>query len=165
MKITCLIIFLLFPFLIYGQEVNSELKNEINKIDSIIQLTNNTETNFSEGIAEGPIIYQSMFKKNGGWEAYFLYKNLNDNPPIRIKYNEGGNKAYKKFEFYYQNGKLIFAKLNVNFYRGKEKNNPIEKRFYFKNSKLISESNSKSENYGEDYIMQTENYVRKMIYE
>ena len=62
-RITYLIGFLIFPFLIYGQEVNSELKNEINKIDSIIQLTNSTDKNYSEGIAEGPIIYNSLFKK------------------------------------------------------------------------------------------------------
>ena len=164
-RITYLIGFLIFPFLIYGQEVNSELKNEINKIDSIIQLTNSTDKNYSEGIAEGPIIYNSLFKKNGGWDAYFLYKDINDNPPIRIKYSEAGNKAYKQFEFYYQNGKLIFAKLNVNFYRGKHKNKPIEKKYHFKNSKLISDSNPELENYGVDYLTQTERYVRKMIYE
>ena len=164
-KITYLIGLLFLPILIYGQNLKSELRNELNKIDSIVDLTNRTEKNYSEGIAEGPIINKSIFRKNGGWEAYFLYKEQNGNPPLRIKYNEAGYKTYQKFEFYYQNGELIFAKLNVDFYRGKRKNKPIEKKYYFKNKKLISDSKPELENYGTEYIKRTEETVRIMIYE
>ena len=60
---------------------------------------------------------------------------------------------------------LIFAELNVEFYRGKRKNKPIEKKYYFKNSKVISESKPELENYGFEYIKRTEKTVRKLIYE
>ncbi|NEV95035.1 hypothetical protein G3567_12900 [Psychroflexus sp. YR1-1] len=164
-KITYLIGVLFFPILIYGQNLKSELSNELNRIDSIVDLINRTEKNYSEGIAEGPIISKNVSKKNGGWEAYFLYKEQDDNLPLRIKYNQASHKTYQKFEFYYQNQEMIFAKLNVNFYRGKRKNNPIEKKYYFKNSNLISDSNPKLKNYGVEYIKETEKRVRKMIYE
>ena len=45
------------------ENLKSELRNELNKIDSIVDLTNRTEKNYSEGIAEGPIIYKSIFRK------------------------------------------------------------------------------------------------------
>lgn len=165
MKITYLIGLLIFPILVYSQNDNSDLKNGLNKIDSIVELTNRTEKNYSEGIAEGPIIYKRIFKKNGKWEAYFLYKQQSENPPIRIKYYETGNKTYEKFEFYYQNKELIFSKLSVKFYRGKRKDETIGKKYYFKNSKLIFESSSELENYNEKYILRTDKIVRKMIYE
>ena len=164
MKITYLIGFLLLPILIFGQNLKSELMNEQNKIDSIVNLINRNEKQYSEGIAEGPIIYKSIFRKNGGWEAYYLHKE-DENIPLRIKYNEAGYKTYKEFEFYYENGKLIFAKLNVDFYRGKRKNRPAEIKYYFKNSKLISKSKLELEKYGTEYIQLTEQSVRKMLYD
>ena len=164
-KITYIIVVLFLPFIVYGQNLKSELETELRKIDSIVALTNSSEKNYSEGIAEGLIKYKSIFRKKGGWEAYYLYENPDENPPLRIKYNEAGYKTYEQFEFHYKNGNLIYAKLNVDFYRGKRKNKPIEKRYYFKNSQLFSDSNSELEKYNEEYIIRTEKYVREMIYE
>ncbi|TQI71199.1 hypothetical protein JM79_2126 [Gramella sp. Hel_I_59] len=165
MRITYFIGLLFLPFLISGQNLKPKLKEEVNKIDSIVSLTNRTEKNYSEGIAEGPIIYKSLLMKNGGWEAYYLYEKQNDNPPIRILYNEAGYKRYQKFEFYYQNRELIFAKLKVDFYRGKRKNKPIEKEYYYQNSKLLLETNSELKGYGEEYIKLTEKSIRQMIFQ
>ena len=165
MRFTYLIGLLFIPILTFGQNLKPKLEEEINKIDSVVSLTNRTENNYSEGIAEGPIIYKSVFRKNGGWEAYYLYEKQNDNPPIRILYNEAGYKTYKKFEFYYQNRELIFAKLKVDFYRGKRKDKPVEKEYYYQNSKLILETNSETKGYGEEYIKLTEKSIRQMIYQ
>lgn len=163
-KILYLIEFLFFSILIYGQNPQSDLINELKKTDSIVNFININEKKYSEGISEGPIITKSIFRKNGGWEAYFLYEEKKDNPPIRIKYNESKHKTYQRFEFYYRNEQLIFVKLNVDFYNRKRKNNPIEKKYYFKNSELIFESDPEIDNYKSEYIKQTEQTVRSMIY-
>lgn len=159
------IAFLFFSTLIFGQNLQLDLIKELQKTDSIVNSININEKKYSEGIAEGSIITKSIFRKNGGWEAYFLYKEKKDNPPLRIKYNESKYKTYQKFEFYYTNEQLIFVKLNADFYNRKRKNNPIEKKYYFKNSELIFESNPEIDNYKLEYIKQTEQTVLKMIYE
>ncbi len=159
------IAFLFFSILIYGQNPKSDLLNELKETDSIVNFINRNEKKYAEGIAEGPIITKSIFRKNGGWEAYFLYKEKKDNPPLKIKYNESKYKVYQRFEFYYKNDELIYTKLNVDFYNRKKRNNPIEKKYYFKNSELIFESNPEIDYYKSEYIKQTEQTVRKMIYE
>jgi hypothetical protein len=117
------------------------------------------ENSFEEGIAEGLIKFKSLFRKNGGWTAYYLYENENDNPPLRIKYNESTKKGYDEFEFYYKDDSLIFAKYIQAFNKGRVS----QKIFYYENRKLIhSTSLDKFED--SRYIKQTEKDVRNLIY-
>lgn len=165
MKITLLFGLLILCNHTFGQNNKTDFKNELNKIDSIVKSINKNENKYLKGRAEGPIIYKCIFRKNGGWGAHYLYKNKNDKLPIRIKYNAADNRTYKKMKFYYQNGELIYSELKVKFYRGKRKNKPIEKKYYFENSKLIFESNSEIEDYNSEYITLTEKSTREMIFE
>ena len=161
-----IIIILFFPLVLFGQnnEPNIETLNKISRIMREVAKINLTEKDFNEGRAEGPMIYKSIFRKNGGWTAYFLYKNQKDNPPLRIKYSQTAKRGFEDFEFYYENGELIFAKLNVTINRGQNKGNQTERLFYFNNSDLIYATESDKEKYAE-YINRTEKSVRKMIYE
>ncbi|WP_121667378.1 hypothetical protein [Mesonia aquimarina] len=163
MKITYLIGLLLLPILSYGQNLKTELKNKLNKIDSIVELTNRTEKKYPKGIMEGPIIYSGIFKKNGGWEAYYLREN--DSIPLRIRYNLALRKTYESYEFYYSNGKLIYLNLNVTYYRRKNRNESFERKLYFKDSELIFDSNPKIKDYDVKNILETEETTREMIFE
>ena len=163
MKTTYIIGLLFLPILIFGQNQKTKLKNKLNKIDSIVELINKTEKKYPEGIMEGPIIYSGLFKKNGGWEAYNLREN--DSIPLRIRYNLALRKIYESYEFYYSNGKLIYINLNVTYYRRKKRNKPFERKLYFKDSKLIFDSNPKIKDYDIKNILETEETTRKIIFE
>ena len=160
------ILLLFFPIIIWGQNNNSETKNltEITKILREVVKINLTENEYDEGIAEGTIEFKSIFRKKGGWTAEYLYVNQNDNPPIRIKYNETAKKGYDDLEFYYRKGELIYAKLTETITRGKNKGKITERKFYYQNSELIYTTESEKEKYSE-YIKRTEKSVREMIYQ
>ena len=161
-----IIIILFFPLTLVGQnnDANIDNLNEITRITREVAKINLTEKEFNEGIAEGPIIYKSIFRKNGGWTAYYLYENQNDNPPLRIKYSQTAKKGYDEFEFYYKDGKMIFAKLTEFKNGGRNKGTETKRLFYYKDNELIYTTESEKEKYAE-YIKRTEKSVRKMIYE
>jgi len=161
-----IIIILFFPLTLIGQnnDANVETLNKVTRITREVTEINLTEKEFNEGIAEGPIIYKSIFRKNGGWTAYYLYEKQDDNPPLRIKYSQTAKKGYEEIEFYYRDGKLIFAKLTEIKNRGKNKGTETKYLFYYKNDELIYATESGKEKYAE-YIKRTEKSVRKLIYE
>jgi hypothetical protein len=144
--------------------VNVETLNKITRITREVAEINLTEKEFNEGIAEEPIIYKSIFRKNGGWTAYYLYEKQDDNPPLRIKYSQTEKKGYHEFEFYYRDGQMIFAKLTEIKNRGRNKGTETKRLFYYKDNELIYATESEKEKYAE-YIKRTEKSVRKMIYE
>ena len=162
MKNFCFLIFLIIYISSYGQNEKLEILNEKAKIDSIVEHINYNHNNYSEGIAEGSLVASNPDEK-GGWEVYYLYKDENVNSPIRLIYNEVLEETYKTFEFFYEKEELIFTSLHIDFYEGKGKHKPIEKKFYFKNSKLIYESNNDLKKYDTEYIQRTEEFVFKMI--
>jgi hypothetical protein len=161
-----IIIILFFPLTLVGQNNDAKVEtlNKITRITREVAEINLTEKEFNEGIAEGPIIYKSIFRKKGGWTAYYLYAKQNDNPPLRIKYSQTAKKGYDEFEFYYKDGKLIFAKLTEIKNRGKNKGTETKRLFYYKENELIYTTESEKEKYSV-YINRTEKSVRKMIYE
>ncbi len=162
MKNICFLIFLIVYISSYAQNEKLEILNEKAKIDSIVKHIDYNQNKYSEGIAEGSLVALNSDEK-GGWEVYFLYKDENVTKPIRLIYNEVLDETYKTFKFYYEKGELIFTSLNIDFYKGKLKHKPIEKKFYFKNSKLIYESNNELKKYDTEYIQRTEEIVFKMI--
>ena len=161
-----IIIILFLPLILVGQnnDANVENLNKVTRITQEIAEINLNEKEFNEGIAEGPIIYKSIFRKNGGWTAYFLYEKQEDNPPLRIKYSQTAKNGYDEFEFYYRDGKLIFAKLNEIKNRGKNKGTETNSLFYYKDNQLIYTTESEKEKY-DIYMKRTEKSVRNMIYQ
>ncbi|WP_417855643.1 hypothetical protein [Xanthomarina gelatinilytica] len=161
-----IIIILFLPLTLVGQnnDANVETLNKVTRITREVAEINLTEKEFNEGRAEGPIIYKSLFRKNGGWTAYYLHEKQDDNLPLRIKYSQTAKKGYDEFEFYYRDGKLIFAKLTEIKNRGKNKGTETKRLFYYKDDELIYTTESEKEKYAE-YIKRTEKSVRKMIYE
>lgn len=153
------------PIICFGQESN--LIEQKHKIDSYVKLIDNTENDYLEGIAEGPILDEdgSESESVGGWTAYYLYKNPDINPPLRIRFKIALPDTYEEYDLYYKNENLIFARVNVNFYEGKKKDEIFEKILYFSNGKLIWESKSDLIDYNSDSILQTDQFVRNMIYD
>ncbi len=164
MKIKYLIVFLTFPLFIFSQNIDEGLKTQLQKIDSIIESINKTDTKYSEGIIEGSIIYSGLFKKNGGWDAYYLYDKKNPKIPLRIRYNLALSKTYENYNFYYLNGELIYTRLSVKYYRRKKKNQSFERKYYFKNSTLILDTNPENENYDPENIIKKEKMTREIIF-
>jgi len=150
----------------FGQNDNATLEtlNKVAKIIAEVSKINLTEKEYDEGIAEGTIEFKSIFRRKGAWDAHFLYKNQNDNPPIRIKYSETAKKGYDDFEFYYVNERLIYAKFIKTITRGKDKGVIIDRKFYYENGNLIFTTASEKEKYS-DYIKRTEKTVRFLIYQ
>ena len=142
-----------------GQNKNKEVFNEKTRIDSIVQNINSNQKKYNEGIAEGSF-HATNPKEEGGWGAYYLYKE-NINFPVRIIYNEALEQTYKSYKFYYEAKELIFASLNVDFYN--EKNKSVKKSYYYKNSDLFYESKKEQKKYNSNYIKRTEQFVLKMI--
>ena len=143
-----------------GQNKKLEFINEKIRIDSIVQNINTNQKEYNEGIAEGPF-HATNPKEEGGWEAYYLYKEENNNSPVRIMYNEALEQTYKSYKFYYEDKELIFASLNVDFYN--EKNKSVKKSYYYKNSDIFYESKKEQKKFNSNYIKRTEEFVLKMI--
>jgi hypothetical protein len=59
-----------------------------------------------------------LFRKNGGWDAYYLSDNGNN--PLRIKYSQTGFKTVETYKLYYKNSELIYAEF-VEEYLNKKK--------------------------------------------
>lgn len=165
-KLRNIIIILLFPLTLVGQnnDTNVETLTKITRITREVAEINLTEKESIEGIAEGSIIHKSIFRKNGGWTAYYIYENEDDNPPLRINYSRTAKNGYDEFEFYYKEEKLIFAKMTEIKKRGKNKGTKTKRLFYYKNNELIYTTESEKEKY-DIYIKRTEKNVRNNIYQ
>jgi hypothetical protein len=129
MKYLKIIILLLYSILSYGQENSSQLKNQLSEIENYTKFIDRTSKEHKEGIAEGTIIYKSLFRKNGAWEAYYLKDSLNN--PLRIKYNQTGFKINETYTMYYEKSKLCYAEFVEEYLNKKSKTNQTS--FYFEN--------------------------------
>jgi len=134
------ILFLIYSVLFFGQ--SNDFTAEKIKIENYVKLIDSTQNNYREILAEGPIIYKSLFKKNGGWGAYNLNKKNEPDIPLRIKYNASKDKMHEDLKIYYKNGKIIFASLIITNYKRKWKvYKKIEKKFYFFDNQMILQQN------------------------
>ena len=162
MKNLVKIVLLLHSIIIFGQS-NDFTKEKI-EIENYVKLIDSTEKNYREILSEGPIIYYSLFKKNGGWSAYNLHKENEVNFPLRIKYGAGKNKMHEDLKIYYKNGKIIFADLTIAKYKRRWKiDEIIKKQFYFIEDKLIYESNSENKIYNLQFLINEEKGIRQLI--
>lgn len=141
-KITLFFSFFI-SLVICAQQYNFD--KELVKIDSIVNLIDNNEKQYIESVMEGSIVFSGVFTKKGGWDSYYLYDKNKKDIPIRVCYNQALKKTYESYVFYYLKGKVVFIKLNVKFY--KRSNNSFQRKYYFKDSKLIFDSNPTIENY------------------
>ena len=168
-KILALLLF--FSTFLSGQNKSDAVK-KLEEIQLYSKLIDSTAKELNEGIAEGPIEYKGIFKKNGGWTAYFLYKNLKDNPPIRIRYSAAESNLNKEWTLYYKDGRLISADLKISYTSGKKRKlPPFTKQFNFPEGNLRWQSRSDDKNYliedttySFDYLFREETLIRKMIY-
>lgn len=165
------ILLLLFPIILFGQN-DSESKKALNEIDTYVKQVDSIYKNSKEGIAEGPIIYKSIFRKNGGWVAYFINDEKTKSLPLRIRYSAAEFDKYKELNLYYRNGKLVFADLTITFNSGKLKNKtPYKRQFRFPEGRLqwqtVTEKKEfrEAENeYSFKYLFSEESLIRKMVY-
>ena len=163
-KIFHIAILLFLPIIVLGQESNPiEQKHQIN---SYVKLIDNTEKEYIEGIAEGPILNEdgSESEAVGGWTAYYLHENPEANPPLRIRLNIAFPETYEQYDFYYRDQNLVYAKLKVDFYEDKEKDEIFEKTFYFLDGEVIVEGEPELLDYTSDSIKLTDKFVRSMLY-
>jgi len=167
MNRTIILAFLLiFPILSIGQ--NKTDAENISEIDSYLKLIDSTATNENESLAEGPIIYNNIFKKNKGWEAYYLVKN---NFLLRVRYSDTDTNLNKDINLYFKNNELVFAELIITYTKGKKKNmQPFKKRYYFFPGRLQWETKNQNEDYEPEeyfynsvYISNEAKKIRKLI--
>lgn len=156
---------LMTPYSIICQNISGNLKTELVKIDSIVKSIDENGSQFYEGIVEGPIIYKGLFKRNGGWEAYYLNDKEFENIPIRIRYNLAHSKTYENYQFYYDTGSLVFVNLKVKYYKKGKKDESFERQYYFKNNKLIYDSHPNMETYNLNKVLLEETTMRKICFE
>jgi hypothetical protein len=162
MRVFYFLIFITITISSFGQQKSDLILKEKNRIESIIKNINSNQNNYSEGIVEGFLTAPDS-TENGGWEVYYLYKEGDSKTPIRIIYNEALEETYKNFEFFYNDGELIFGSLKIDFYDKDQNSKLIQKNFYFYNSKLIYESNEELSKYDSEYIKRTEEFAFNMI--
>jgi hypothetical protein len=160
MKHLKIIILLLFSILSNGQEKNSELTLQLSEIENYTKFIDSTSKEHKEGIVEGPIIYKSLFRKNGSWEAYYLSDNKNK--PLRIKYSQSGYKTNETYKLYYQNNELIFAEFVEEYLNKKIKSN--QTKFYFKNGNLINQTNIETSNLDLKELLREEKRIKDYYY-
>ncbi|GAA4327344.1 hypothetical protein GCM10023115_24760 [Pontixanthobacter gangjinensis] len=164
MRVFYFLIFLTITISSFGQQKSDLIIKEKDRIDSIIENINSNQNKYSEGIVEG-FLKAADSIENGGWEIYYLFKEGNSKTPIRIIYNEALEETYKNFEFFYNDEELIFGSLKIAFYEKDQNSESIQKDFYFKNSKMIYESNEELSKYDSEYIKRTEEFAFNMIQE
>lgn len=150
---------------INSQIICEELKSELIKIDSIVKSIDENEARYNEGIVEGPIEYKGLFSRNGGWDAYYLHENKQENNPIRIKYSAAFQKKYESYDYYYENGNLVFISLKVEYYKKRKSNKSFERQYYFRNGNLICDSNPEIKEYSVKEVLLQENIMRKICYD
>ena len=160
MKHLKIIILLLYSVLSNGQENYSELKNQLSEIENYTKFIDSTSKEHKEGIAEGPIIYKSLFRKNGGWEAYYLSDSGNN--PLRIKYSQTGFKTNETYTLYYKNSKLCYAEFAEEYLNKKSKTN--QTRFYFQNGNLINQTNKESSTIDLNELLREEKRIKEYYY-
>jgi len=163
MKNFKILILLFYSVLLTGQEINFELKNKLSEIENYKIFVDSTAKSKKEGIAEGQIIYKKPFKKNGGWEAYYLseIKNI----PLRIKYSQTGIKEYETINLYYKNNELIYVEY-ITEKIGK-KNKIIEtnqSKYYFQNNELLYQTNFDKTNFDLSELLREEKRIREYYY-
>jgi len=153
--------YILFLFLLsysfYGQQGFVFKKNSI---DSIVNFIENKQHILKESITEGEIISKKMFKKNGGWEVYVLYNDLNI--PIRITFSENFNHVYRKYVYYYDNKQLIFVDFIIIFQKRKLKEKSKNLKYYFENKQLLFASEY-DENFNSSSILLEEINIKNLI--
>jgi hypothetical protein len=163
MKYLKITILLLYSIISTGQEINSELKKQLAEIENYKIFIDSTSKNYKEGIAEGPIIYNKLFRKNGGWSAYYLSEK--ENKPLRIRYSQTGIKTYENLNMYYKNNELIFAEFTEESIKRKKKSNVHNQtKFYFQNGELLHQSNLETTNLDLSELLREEKQIRKYYY-
>lgn len=160
MKYVKIIILLLFSILSNGQENNSKLMNQLSEIENYTKFIDSTSKEYKEGIAEGPIVYKSLFRKNGGWDAYYLSDN--EKNPLRIKYSQTGSKTVETYKLYYKNSELIYAEFVEEYLNKKIKTH--QTRFYFQNGNLINQSNIETSNLDLSELLREEKRIKEYYY-
>lgn len=171
-KINYIITLLLFHIVLFGQD-KSESTVKLNELKAYVKLIDNTNKNVKEGISEGPIIYKKLFRKNGGWEAYFINDEKDKSSPLRIRYSSAEYDKNTDLNLYYKGGKLVAANLTITFTSGKNKRKlPYNREFYFPEERLQWQSKTDAEefkelesNYSFEYLFDQERLIRKMVYE
>jgi hypothetical protein len=155
-----IIILLLYSILSNGQENYSELKNQLSEIKNYTKFIDSTSKEHKEGIAEGPIIYKNLFRKNGGWDAYYLSDNGNN--PLRIKYSQTGFKTVETYKLYYKNSELIYAEFVEEYLNKKIKTS--QTRFYFQNGNLINQTDIETSNLDLNELLREEKRIKEYYY-
>lgn len=156
MKKTILIILFLIPVFFYSQDISEDLK----KIDSIVKLIDNSEKKYTNKTIKGTSENINKPNYKGNWEANYLH---HKNIPSRILYNHTDKEKSENFEFYYESGKLIFIKLDANFYKRKT-NKMVNQKCYLKNLKKIKCDNTKTKEYEIDFLMTKEKRIKDFYF-
>lgn len=99
---------------------------------------------------------------NYNWNLYYLATDQNVETPLRIRYWEAKPNRNEDLDFYYRNGKMIFARLVITP-EGKsiKKNKVTSKRFYFENQRVFNDINVYDTS--TDYILDKEIEILKLI--
>ena len=101
-----------------------------------------------------------MFRKNGGWDAYYLSDNGNN--PLRIKYSQTGSKTVETYKLYYTNSELIYAEFVEEYLNKKIKTH--QTRFYFQNGNLINQSNIETSTVDLSELLREEKRIKEYYY-
>jgi len=153
MKYLKLFVFVFYSLFSYGQESHAFI-NEIEKYTKSIDATSK---NFSESIAEGPIVYKSIFRKNGGWEAYYLYNRTEPNKPLRIRYSKNEYDSSESLEIYYRDEKIVYAKYSLEQKRLMPKQ---ENEFHFVDGELVRHSFTETLNMSVENLLVMEKEIK-----
>jgi hypothetical protein len=162
-----LLIFIIFPIFIYGQNNDYKSNPKVIEIDTYIQLNDSLRWNEKEEISEGVIKYDQISGKFG-YHTYFLNDSLITKQPYRIRHYETNRNNCEELNLYYKDGKLIFAEQFTKPI--KYRNSKFIQRlmpFYFYDDKIVFNNKIYSEiDYNENIfnIVEKANEIRKMIY-
>lgn len=135
-------------------ELDSSLKKELARIDSIVLNIDENCIAYNVDSAYGKTNYANR-KRDGHWNTIVHYSDSNKNIPIRVHYNRIGPdigllssfEDSNQYEFYYENGKLIFAKIEIKYFRKNSGSKIVSKCIYFKDEESIYDTNPNTSRY------------------
>lgn len=183
MRLVILISILVFPAVNWSRtvpsqkfnELDSSLKRELSRIDSIVHyIESNYKTcNLDSVCGKTDFVYR---KKDGHWNSVVHYSDSNKNIPLIVHYDRIGPeiglfssfKDSNNYEFYYENGKLIFAKIEIIYFRKHSGSKIVSKCIYFKDEESIYDTNPNANRYLKKHtyhlINQNESFALKSVH-